>query len=149
MAYSSRLIIAQVGANVTAIFPLRSIFFISRDERSRQVEASSMSAPETLFQNAVSALNQRDVAEAERLFKKVLQSKPNHVAALNLLTVLLMSTGRFAEAEPVIAKAISLSPESDAAYYNFGLILKRLNKPTQTLQQFNKALSLNSTVPET
>ena len=75
MAYSSRLIIAQVGANVTAIFPLRSIFFISRDERSRQVEASSMSAPETLFQNAVSALNQRDVAEAERLFKKVLQSK--------------------------------------------------------------------------
>jgi protein O-GlcNAc transferase len=98
-----------------------------------------MSASETLFQNAVSALNQRDVAEAERLFKKVLQSKPNHVAALNLLTVLLMSTGRFAEAEPVIAKAISLSPESDVAYYNFGLILKRLNKPTQALQQFNKA----------
>ena len=36
-----------------------------------------MSAPEALFQKAVSALNQRDVAEAERLFKKVLQSKPN------------------------------------------------------------------------
>jgi len=149
MAYSAWPIIAQVGANVTAIFPSGSIFFISRDERSRQIEASSMSAPETLFQKAVSALNQRDVAEAERLFKKVLQSGPNHVAALNLLTVLLMSTGRFAEAEPVIAKAISLSPESDAAYYNFGLILKRLNKPTQALQQFNKALSLNSTVPET
>ena len=90
-----------------------------------------MDAPEKIFQKAVSALNQGDVAEAERLFKKVLQSKPNHIAALNLLTVLLMRTGRFAEAEPVIAKAISLGPESDAAYYNFGLILKRLNKPTQ------------------
>ena len=97
-----------------------------------------MSAPETLFQKAVSALNQRNVDEAERWFKKVLQSEPNHVGALNLLTVLLMSTGRFAEAEPVIAKAISLSPESDVAYYNFGLILKRLNKPTQALQQFNR-----------
>jgi protein O-GlcNAc transferase len=145
----SWLIIVQVGTNVTAIFPSRSIFLISRHGRSRQVEISRMDAPEKIFQKAVSALNQGDVAEAERLFKKVLQSKPNHIAALNLLTVLLMRTGRFAEAEPVIAKAISLGPESDAAYYNFGLILKRLNKPTQALQQFNKALSLNSVVPET
>jgi protein O-GlcNAc transferase len=83
------------------------------------------------------------------LFKKVLRTEPNHIAALNLLTVILMGTGRFAEAEPVSAKAISLSPGSDAAYYNFGLILKRLNKPTQALQQFNKALNLNPAVPET
>ena len=145
----SWLIIVQVGTNMTAIVPSRSIFLISRHGRSRQVEISRMDAPEKIFQKAVSALNQGDVAEAERLFKKVLQSKPNHIAALNLLTVLLMRTGRFAEAEPVIAKAISLGPESDAAYYNFGLILKRLNKPTQALQQFNKALSLNSVVPET
>jgi predicted O-linked N-acetylglucosamine transferase (SPINDLY family) len=108
-----------------------------------------MSAPEKIFQKAVSALNQRDVAEAERLFKKLLRINPNHVAALNLLTAVLMGAGRFAEAEPVIAKAISLSTVSDAAYYNFGLILKRLNKPAQALQQFNQALHLNPAVPET
>jgi protein O-GlcNAc transferase len=108
-----------------------------------------MSAPEKTFQQAISALNQRDLVEAERLFKDVLRSEPNHVAALNLLTVVLMSTERFAEAESVITKAISLSPGSDASYYNFGLISKRLNKPTQALQQFNKALRLNPAVSET
>jgi protein O-GlcNAc transferase len=108
-----------------------------------------MTASEKIFQKALSAFNRRDLAEAEGLFKKVLRSDPDHVAALNLLTVILMSTGRFAEAEPVSAKAISLSPGSDAAYYNFGLILKRLNKPTQALQQFNVALSLNPVIAET
>ena|SRR5215469_9428274 len=97
-----------------------------------------MSTPENIFQKALSALNQRDFAEAERLFRKVLRGQPDHVATLNLLTVVLMGTGRFAEAEPFIAKAISINPESDAAYYNFGLILKRLNKPGEALQQFNK-----------
>jgi predicted O-linked N-acetylglucosamine transferase (SPINDLY family) len=108
-----------------------------------------MSAPEKMFQKAVGALNQRDFGEAERLFREVLRSQPNHVASLNLLTVVLMGTGRFAEAEPVSAKAISLSPGSDAAYYNFGLILKRLNKTTQALQQFNKAVNLNPAIAET
>ncbi len=108
-----------------------------------------MSAPDKTFQKAVSAFNQRNVAEAERLFRTVLRREPNHVATLNLLTVILMGTGRFAEAEPVSAKASSLSPGSDVAYYNFGLILKRLNKPTEALQQFNKALNLNPAVAET
>jgi protein O-GlcNAc transferase len=108
-----------------------------------------MTASEKIFQKALSAINQRDLTEAEGLFRKVLRSDPLNVAALNLLTVILISTGRFAEAEPVSARAILLSPGSDAAYYNFGLILKQLKKPAQALQQFNKALSLNPAVAET
>jgi protein O-GlcNAc transferase len=108
-----------------------------------------MSASKTTFQQAISSFNQRDFVEAERSFKEVLRNEPNHVAALNLLTVVLMSTERFAEAERVIARAISLGHGSEASYYNFGLILKSLNKSTQALQQFNKALRLNPAVPET
>ncbi len=108
-----------------------------------------MSAPDKIFQKAVLALNKKDFAEAERLFRNVLLSEPRHVPALNLLTVILMAAGRFAEAEPIIAKAVSLNPDSDAACYNFGLVLKRLNKPTEALQQFSKALSLNPSIAET
>jgi protein O-GlcNAc transferase len=78
-----------------------------------------------------------------------LRSQPNHVASLNLLTVVLMGTGRYAEAEPVSAKASALSPGSDVANYNSGLILKQLNKPSEGLQQFNKALELNPAIAET
>jgi len=108
-----------------------------------------MRATEEAFHKGISALNRRKFADAARFFKQVLRSEPNHVSALNLLTVALMSTDRFAEAQPFIAKAISLVPGSDASHYNFGLILRRLNKPTQALQQFNEALRINPDVPET
>jgi protein O-GlcNAc transferase len=108
-----------------------------------------MSAANTTFQKAVGALNQRNLAEAERLFKEVLRSEPAHAPALNLLTAVLMSTERFAEAEPFITRAISLGRNSDVSHYNYGIILKRLNRPAEALQQFNKALDLNSAAPET
>jgi predicted O-linked N-acetylglucosamine transferase (SPINDLY family) len=108
-----------------------------------------MSAPERTFRQAISAFNQRNLADAERLFKEVLRSDPSHVPALNLLSVVLMSTERFAEAETFITRAISLAHGSDVSHYNYGIILKRLNRPTQALQQFDKALHLNSDVPET
>jgi len=51
---------------VTTIFSSKSIFFISTDGHSKQVEVSRMSAPEKIFQKAVGALNQGDFGEAER-----------------------------------------------------------------------------------
>jgi protein O-GlcNAc transferase len=108
-----------------------------------------MSVLEQIFREAIKALDQRNLAEAERLFREVLRSKSNHVPALNLMTVVLMSTGRFAEAEPFIAKAISLAHGSDASHYNYGIILKHLNRPSEALQQFNEALKFNAAIAET
>ncbi len=60
-----------------------------------------------------------------------------------------MSTGRFSEAEPVIAEAVRLNPGSDVSWYNYGLNLKQLNKPQQARDAFSKALQINPNVPET
>ena len=57
-----------------------------------------MSSPDKSFQDALAALRARNLPEAERLFLDVLQRQPNHVPALNLLTVVLMATERFAAA---------------------------------------------------
>ena len=102
-----------------------------------------------IFNEAVSALNRRDTRTAEEKFRQVLQLNVAHVPALNLLSVVLMSVGRFADAEPFIARAVRLNPSSDVSYYNYGLIAKQLNKPQQAYEQFSKALNLNPTVPET
>ena len=60
-----------------------------------------------------------------------------------------MSMERFAEAEPFIAKAISLNEQSDVSFYNYGLISKHLNKPQQALENFSKAIALNPNIAET
>jgi predicted O-linked N-acetylglucosamine transferase (SPINDLY family) len=108
-----------------------------------------MNAEEQTLQAAMAALNARKIDDAERLFRKVVQAQPEHVAALNLLTVVLMSTGRFAEAEEFIERAVTLNQRSDVYFYNYGLILKHLGKTAQAKSQFDRALELNPGAYET
>jgi tetratricopeptide (TPR) repeat protein len=102
-----------------------------------------------IFNDAFAAFNSRDLAKAENLFRQVVETDSCHVPALNLLVVVLMSMERFAEAEPFIIRATALDQNSDVSFYNFGLISKRLNKPQQARENFEKALSLNPSVAET
>jgi predicted O-linked N-acetylglucosamine transferase (SPINDLY family) len=108
-----------------------------------------MDLMEQTFQAALTALNERRIYDAERLFRAVIRDKPKHIAALNLLTVLLMSMERFAEAEEFIEKAVKLNQNSDVSFYNYGTILKRLGKATRAKLQFDKAIQLNPNVYET
>jgi predicted O-linked N-acetylglucosamine transferase (SPINDLY family) len=101
------------------------------------------------FNEALAALNRRDLKQAEEKFRKVLRSDRSHVPALNLLTVVLMNQGRFADAETFVAKAISLNRNSDVSFYNYGLISKELGKHRQAYEQFSEALKLNPNVPDT
>jgi len=106
-------------------------------------------ATEKVFRDAVTAFNARKFPDADRLFRIFLTSQPKHVGALNLLTVTLMSMERFAEAEQYITRALKLDSASDASFRNYGIILKRLGKPSQALVQLDRALELNSSQPET
>jgi protein O-GlcNAc transferase len=108
-----------------------------------------MISPDELLEKGLMAISHRKWFDAERLFTSVLKVQPKHVGALNLLTVVLMNMERFAEAEVPVAKAIQLNPRSDISFYNYGIILKRLEKPELALKQFDKALVLNVKVAET
>jgi len=108
-----------------------------------------MGTVEKTFQKAIKAMNGGKPLEAVRLFKNVLEEQPNNIAALNLVTIVLMSMERHAEAEAFISKAITLNQSSDVSYYNYGLISKRLGKSQQALEQFDRAIRLNAKVPET
>ena len=57
-----------------------------------------MSNVTKLFNDALAALNNRDLKRAEELFKRVIKIDKLNVPALNLLVVILMSMERFAEA---------------------------------------------------
>jgi protein O-GlcNAc transferase len=101
------------------------------------------------FQRALSAFQTGDAQNAERLFKNVLRSQPKHVAARNLLGIVLMRVGRFGEAELHLRKALELAPASDTTVYNYGIVLKALNRPVEALARFSEALTINASVAET
>jgi tetratricopeptide (TPR) repeat protein len=100
-------------------------------------------AADQTFQDAVAGFRARKFADAERLCKTVLASRPRHIGALNLLTITLMSVQRFAEAERYVAQALSLDRRFDLSFRNYGIILARLGKPELALAQFDQALALD------
>jgi len=79
----------------------------------------------------------------------VLRDQPNHVAALNLLSILLTHREQFIEAEHYVKSALKINSSSDATFYNYGIILKALNRPEEALTRFKEALALNPANAET
>jgi protein O-GlcNAc transferase len=108
-----------------------------------------MTLSDDRLKQAIASFQTGKLSDAERLFKEVLRHEPNHVAALNLLSVLLTHLGRCVEAEAYISQALKLNSNSDATFYNYGLILKKLKRPNEALERFSQALSINATVAET
>jgi protein O-GlcNAc transferase len=106
-------------------------------------------ADNAIFQRAMAALQAGNFKDAERLFKDVLQTQPKHVAALNLLGVVLTQVGKFAEAETYLRLALQEFPKSDATLHNYGIVLKALHRPTEALDRFSQALALNPRAVET
>jgi predicted O-linked N-acetylglucosamine transferase (SPINDLY family) len=107
------------------------------------------SSAEEMFRQAVSAMQAGDVGGAERAFKRTLQLQPHHVGALNLITVLLTTKGRFEEAEHYVTLALKKDTTSDVTFYNYGLILKALKRPNEALEHFSQALKINPSVAST
>ena len=116
---------------------------------TRSAIPAAMPNTAKIFNDAIFAVNNRDLKRAEELFRSVIKTDEAHIGALNLLVVVLMSTERFAEAEPFIARATSLNQQSDVSFYNYGLISKRLRKPQQAFENFSKAIALNPSIAET
>ena len=101
------------------------------------------------FQRAMAALQAGNPKEAERLLKGVLRTQPRHVAALNVLGIVLTQQQQFGEAETYLRRAAHENPRSDATLYNYGLVLKALRRPAEAVERFTAALDINPAVAET
>ena len=118
---------------------------------ARNVSAkTAMALPvEELFTRAIAAFQAGRLDDAERCFTEVLQRDPKHIAALNLLGILLTHSGRYPEAEQVLQSALSINSSSDATFYNYGIVLRALKRPSEALERFSQALAINSAIAET
>src|SRR5215813_7607947 len=70
-------------------------------------------------------LQQNDqLAEAGDVFRLVLQSAPNHPAALHYAGVLAHQQGRSEEALTLIRRSLALAPDQADCYSNLGIVLQ-------------------------
>ena len=87
------------------------------------------------------------LAQAEEIYKQVLQADPSHPDALHYLGAIAIDQGRYEEAADLIGRAIRIKP-SRSMYYNLGNALRELNKLDEAVENFRHALALDPNYAE-
>ena len=83
------------------------------------------------------------LAEAERVYKSILEVDPGHSDALHLLGVIALRAGKYDIAEDLIDRAICRNPNSPAYHNNLGIALKNQQKIAAAIASYQKALQLH------
>jgi tetratricopeptide (TPR) repeat protein len=89
------------------------------------------------------ALHQQGkLADAERIYEKVLRQRPGHFEALYQLGLIALHTRRIERSVDLITKAIRLNGMTADFHCNLGTGLAVLNRHEEAAESFNKAIAL-------
>lgn len=83
------------------------------------------------------------LAQAESLYRRILDALPQHFDAQHLLGVICLQTGRNEEAVKRIGRAIAIDGMQAAAHSNLGLALLALRRASEALVSFDRALAID------
>ena len=99
--------------------------------------------PDQLYQRALTLHHAGKLADAEGLYKTLLDYFPHQVEILTTLGILLLQQGRSEAGFQQLKKSLSLNPNQPAALYNMGVELQRLTRLDEALSCYDQALMLN------
>jgi len=83
-------------------------------------------------------------AEAEELYRRVLEAAPNHPQALHFAGVLAHQQGRHDQALALVEKSLTLEPDRADSYNNLGIILQSAGKFEEAIEAYQRAISIDS-----
>ncbi len=96
------------------------------------------------FRQGVALHQQGRFAEAELVYREVLQRDPKSFEAMHLLGVIALQTRKTQQAVELIGKAIALNPAVPTAHCNLGSALTALQRHAEALASFDKAIALKA-----
>jgi tetratricopeptide (TPR) repeat protein len=107
----------------------------------------SRRASET-FQAAISLHQQGRLHEAERLYRDILKTEPEHSGSLHHLGVLQAQQGRIDNAIRLIRRALRKNPHSAEAYNDLGVALEAAKRHADAIAPYEQALALRADYTE-
>jgi tetratricopeptide (TPR) repeat protein len=100
---------------------------------------TTLSVPQALAL-AVQQHQAGQLAQAEQLYRAILQADPHHVEALFLLGVLARQMGQPEQAAALLGQAVRLKPDSAAAHYELGVALQAQGRLAEARASLEQAL---------
>jgi hypothetical protein len=104
--------------------------------------APQPAALEAALQQAIVHQRAGRLAEAEQLYRSILQARPDHPGITNNLGLLLKDQGRLEEAAATFRRMIALKPDDALAHCNLGNILRQQGAPDQAAASYRRAIAL-------
>lgn len=95
---------------------------------------------QSLIQKAATALSRGDLEETQALCRRVLDTDPNSVDALNLLSLVCKRGGDAAQAEDLMRAALGLDPARVDIRANLGNLLAALHRAEEAEAAYRQAL---------
>ncbi len=95
-----------------------------------------------IFASAVQLHQDGKLAQAEAVYRRILEQHPDHAGALHLLGVLAHQQGRDDRAAELIARAIALNPHMATFHSNYGVALRGLGRLNEAGAALMEALRL-------
>jgi len=95
-----------------------------------------------MFDRALALHRAGCLADAQALYRQVLQLHPNHVAALQLLGVSECQSGRHEEAVRLLGQALGLDPRSAGLHLDRGVVLREIGRLDEALASFDEVLTI-------
>ncbi len=98
---------------------------------------------QSLFERAFALQQGGDAAQAEPLYRQILQAAPGDFATRLLLGILCATQGRNDEALALIEAALRADPHSELALLNYGNVLGATGRRDAALAAYDRALAVN------
>jgi protein O-GlcNAc transferase len=98
--------------------------------------------PAWIFDQAILAHERGLLADAERLYAKVLKKDGNHFGAVCRLGVVRLQQSRFHEAADLFRRAIRLDDKSADAHHYLAFVLTGVAEPDEAIRHYENALAL-------
>ena len=86
---------------------------------------------------------QGKLAEAEKIYARILKTLPDQFQTLQLMAELKMQRGKPGEAFRHMSAAVTARPDDAGAHIHLGFVLRALKRDADALASFDKALALD------
>jgi protein O-GlcNAc transferase len=102
-----------------------------------------MATPPDPFQTALGLHQAGKLAEAEQIYRQILQANPRHADALHQLGLVAHQVGRHEAAIQAISQAIAIAPTTASYHNNLGEAFRMLGRIDEARKCYEQALRLD------
>jgi len=88
------------------------------------------------------------LAQAEQLYRQILQQQPDRIQALHRLGILASQVGKHEQAIPFFQRTLALAPNFAEAHFNLASAFQNQDKIEDAIAHYQRGLALNPSYPE-